>query len=180
VRRIARQRGSRPIGLLRAQWIALVNAGNQIDFFFMLAYGGLLFVLTRRLLPEKRVWTNIAIGLGFTVPLVDLAQDVFIHEITGSIDADFAGALAALRRWFSWLKWLGLSALFATWVPHLWSVDRFGRAVGLIALLTLLTIGSFLASYGWRGRWAELMALGCALTVLGTSLVATRLARIPA
>jgi hypothetical protein len=156
----------------RASWAAAMDRGNVVDFAFMVLYGAYLalFAQTLRQLGARSRWLVL---LAPVPALMDALENLELLRITSMLGHDFAAPLARLA-WFTWSKWLLLALNMALWMRPLWRLGLLGRAAALSAGLTALMTAAALFV---RGRAAELMGLGCALTMLLTWFVALQLLR---
>jgi hypothetical protein len=156
----------------RAAWAAAMDRGNVADFAFMVLYGAYLVLFSQLLLSVGARWRWMVL-LAPLPALMDALENLQLLSITDKLGRDFAAPLARLA-WFTWGKWLLLALNLALWIPSLWRLGLLARAAALSAGLTALaTVVALLV----RGRAAELMGLGCALTMLLTWFVALSLLR---
>lgn len=154
----------------RAVWAALMEAGNLVDYLFMLAYGGFYVTFARALRPGGRRWTNVAVVLGVCAPLFDVAENVALLQIGGALGGSYDDALMRLQ-WFTWLKWFAICAVLLSWSPGLWRAGVLGRVVTVLSCASTLAA---IVAFVLRGAWAEFMAHGVVLAVLLASALTLR------
>lgn len=148
----------------RDAWVAAMDLGNQLDFVFLLAYGAVLLLFSRALrergLPR-------APSIGERIVLVALVADAFenvqLLTITENLGGEYRAALGQLML-YTWMKWIAIALVMATWIPELARAGRMGRVVAGLAGLTAIT--TIVAAFV-RGVAAEAMALGVVLTLGG-------------
>lgn len=98
--------------------------------------------------------------------MFDALENLQLLSITNALGADYAEALARLQI-FTWLKWFGVAAVYASRIPGMRSRGAAGRIGALFAALTVFaTIGAFVL----RGVAAELMSLFGDATVAAVTL----------
>lgn len=171
----------------RAQWVAAMDRGNTLDFVFLVAYGAVLFLVSRTLrrerdarsrepddaaptlpgavapVPTETVRTAPSLGerLAFVAPLADVFENVQLFAITGSLGGDYAEPLGRLVL-FTWIKWCALALVMATWIPSLWRFGRVGRVAAFSIAITALATA---VAVVLRGVAAEVMSLGVAISL---------------
>lgn len=156
----------------RTSWVAAMDRANFADFAFMALYGAYLVLFSQLLLKLCAAprWLLLVAPLP---PLFDALENAQLLSITARLGGDYTAELARLA-WFTWGKWLLLALTLSLWIRPLWRLGPLGRAPALSAGLTGLAT---LAALFVRGRAAELMAIGCAVTMLLTWVMALRLLR---
>lgn len=156
----------------RAAWAAAMDRGNLADFAFMVLYGAYLLLFSQALvkLGARARWMVLLAPLP---PLVDVLENLQLLRITDRLGGDYALPLSRLA-WFTWGKWLSLALILTLWIQPLWRLGALARTAALCAGLTGML--SLLALFV-RGLAAELMAAGCAVTMIVTWVTALGLLR---
>ena len=156
----------------RATWAAAMDRGNLADFGFMALYGAYLLLFSQTLLRlgARAHWMVLLAPLP---PLFDALENWQLLSITDRLGGDHTALLSRLA-WFTWGKWLLLALILTLWIRPLWRLGVLGRTAALCAGLT--GMASLLALFV-RGLAAELMAAGCAVTMIVTWVLVLRLLR---
>lgn len=153
----------------RAAWVAAMDLGNALDFAFLLAYGAVLFFVSRALRLERsaeqtttRAPRSFGERFAFVAPLADVFENVQLFAITGALGGDYREALGRLLL-FTWIKWGVLALVMATWIPSLWGRGRIGRVA---AFAIAVTSGATAVALALRGIAAEVMGNGVVVSLL--------------
>ncbi|MCA9612934.1 MAG: hypothetical protein H6722_04970 [Sandaracinus sp.] len=160
----------------RAAWVAAMDLGNQIDFGFLLAYGAVLFLVSRALRRESgRTTHSLGERLAFVGPLADVFENVQLLEITSSLGTDYRDTVGRLML-YTWIKWIAIALVMLSWAPTLLTLGRPGRiAAGTIVITALATASAVVV----RGIAAEAMSLGVVLSLVCILVLAFVRARKP-
>lgn len=147
----------------RDMWKRAMDAGNKADYVFLVLYGLFFIAFSRALMQAGSKSARVGRAIAALPSAMDAIENMQLLEITKALGGDYAEALSRLHL-FTWLKWLGIALIFASWVPALWSRGKVAR---MTACLAGSTVVATVAAYFTRAVAAELMALGVGLTVLG-------------
>ena len=154
----------------RVVWRQAMDLGNYADFVFMLAYGLFFVLMSRALAQSGSQISQYSWRVAALPALADVLENLQLLAITRALGGDYAGALAWLPL-FTWLKWLGVAAVYAAWIPGIARRGALGKVGALLAALNALAT---LAAFATRGVAAELMGLLGALTAIAAVTLAFR------
>ena len=147
-----------------AAMVGQMDAGNKLDYLYMLLYSGFLFSFA--LLAGTRTgqkWVYVGTVLALLALLGDALENVQLLTITANLQSgEFGEALTRLH-WFTWLKWGSLAGYFLLMAGWFWGNGRYAQLTASIGSLTFL-LG--LAAFRQRGLATELFALSVALMFL--------------
>lgn len=156
----------------RTAWVTAMDRGNLVDFAFMVLYGAYLVLFSQALLRlgARSRWMVLLTPLP---SLLDALENWQLLSITDRLGGDYAAPLTRLA-WFTWGKWLLLALVLTLWIRPLWRLGALARVAALCAGLTgmLALLALFV-----RGLAAELMAAGCAVTMILSWVTALGLLR---
>lgn len=148
---------------------AAMDRGNQLDFIYLLLYGGFLFAFHRRAaqLYGPSMAARIAMALAVIAPLADIAENIQLFGITEAVMAGqdvepYLGPLAIFTR----IKWGALSLGFIAGAIALWP---HGRGPKFIALATAGSTLQLVAALFDR-RLTEIYTVSIAVMFLGLVL----------
>lgn len=164
-----------PGGAGRAAWRQAMDRGNYADFAFMLAYGLFFVLLSHAFAQAGSRISSLSWRVAALPALADVLENLQLLAITGALGGDYAAPLAWLPV-FTWLKWLGVAAVYASWIPGMTRRGALGKIGALLATLNALAT---LAALVTRGVAAELMGLFGALTAIAAVTLAFRASGAP-
>ncbi len=121
-----------------------IDIGNYFDFAFMLSYSLFLFLFFRtaaRVFNKK--WLYAEMFISIIVLLADFSENLCLLNITGLYTAGTNHSelipVLKLLHIFTWIKWTGLTVVFA-----LFSANLFGRNILLSSKGIVLILPSVL------------------------------------
>lgn len=163
-----------PVGSQRAEWIALVDRGNTIDFAFILTYGAFMWAAARAFITHRaraRLGTFIAV----VAAVGDAVENAALLAITARLGGEYGGALRTLMV-ATWIKWFALAGWLALLAPSVHMRGVFGKAASWVtAVLLPITLLAAIV----RGMLAEIMFLAITLGMLAIWIEALRSLRRP-
>jgi hypothetical protein len=154
----------------RAQWIAAVDRGNQLDFLFILVYGAFLILCARAFETRRPPLARFAIALALVAAAGDAVENGCLFAITSRLGSDYAGPLSMLIM-ATWLKWLSIATCLALLAPSLLVRGRWGKLTGWLAAATLPIA---LLAAALRGVAAETLLIAITLAFLSLWVEALR------
>lgn len=151
---------------VRGNTIRKMNLGNRLDFGYMILYGSFLFILCLQtyLLTGKR-WFLLGGLVSFIVLAADMLENVQLLGITALLAEGNFGEHLRLLRFFTWLKWGGIVAVFLVLLPFFLRAGRFGKVISGV-VLSSLALGA--AAFFRPGIANELFSLSVMATFLMT------------
>jgi hypothetical protein len=141
----------------RTALAARFDAGNILDYAYMITYSALMFFFAAGLRRRRPgLLTNMLPFLAVLVLCADAFENVQLLMITSRLDGDVSGLLLRLQI-FTWLKWGGLALYFAMAARPLWLIK--GVAARMLAVCGMATLLLAAAAFAHRSLLNELLAL---------------------
>jgi hypothetical protein len=151
---------------------AAMDRVNRWDFLYMALYGLFLFAFALACAWQTgNRFFYIPAALALLIPFADALENVQLLRLTYQTTVgggDMAGLLAQLR-WFTWLKWGGLTVYFLLLWPYFRGLGGRWRWIGVVGILPALL--AIIAVFN-RGLPNELMALAIGLMFILLTLYA--------
>jgi len=146
------------------QMIEKMDLGNQLDYFYMLAYSSFLFLFSTRCakLTGQKIYY-----LGAVIAIIVLFSDAIENQQLLSMTTKLGEANMDkelfLLNLFTWFKWGGITLILVLLSRYFLTGQRFSKTIALFGLVNLiLAIVAFLT----RSFFTEIYAISVAINFI--------------
>ena len=119
--------------------IKAMDAGNRLDFFYMVLYASFLFAFSfvcAKRTGKKYYYTGSVLSIG--VLFADALENIQLLGITAKIGQLDFGKELFLLQWFTWAKWGGITMIFLVLAPYFLKGRIYTKLMGITGISSFI------------------------------------------